>query len=87
MDRAAIRAKIEAVVRPRAARGTTACPSEVARALAADWRPLMPLVREAAAEMAAEGLVIATQRGEPVDAVAARGPIRLSWVGPSDAGA
>ncbi|EPX82044.1 DUF3253 domain-containing protein [Salipiger mucosus] len=49
------------------------CPSEAARSLAADWRPLMPEVRRIAREI---GLV-ATQRGQEVDPVSARGPLRL----------
>ena len=50
------------------------CPSEAARVLAADWRPLMADVRRVAA-----GLPLrATQGGRPVDAATARGPIRLS---------
>jgi hypothetical protein len=57
----------------------TICPSEVARDLAGgeDFRPLMPHVREAAAELAERGAISVTQRGEPVDARTARGPIRL----------
>lgn len=50
------------------------CPSEVARALAADWRPLMPAVRQVAADMAG---IEATQRGARVDPLTATGPIRL----------
>ena len=58
-----------------AARGDkTVCPSEVARRLAEDWRPLMPAVRRVAGAMPG---VVATQGGIPVDPVAARGPIRL----------
>ena len=58
---------------------STVCPSEVARALSPnDWRPLMPRVREAAARLAADGEIVATQRGQVVDAVDAHGPIRLS---------
>jgi hypothetical protein len=54
--------------------GKTFCPSEAARALSADWRPLMADVRRVAA-----GLPLsATQGGRPVDLAAARGPIRLS---------
>lgn len=53
---------------------TTFCPSEVARGLATNWRPLMPLVREVAGEMPE---IIATQEGRPVDPKAAKGPIRL----------
>ncbi len=50
------------------------CPSEVARALAEDWRPLMPRVRAVAATLP----LVATQSGNQVDAVSAKGPIRLS---------
>lgn len=50
------------------------CPSEVAKALAPDWRSLMPEVRAVAAGMPE---IIATQRGVEVDPVTARGPIRL----------
>ena len=51
----------------------TFCPSEVARALAQDWRPLMPRLRALAA-----GLPLrATQKGTPVDPVRAKGPMRL----------
>ena len=57
---------------------TPFCPSEVARALAAEWRPLMPDVRRVAAELADEGQMVATQKGAPVNAVAARWPIRLA---------
>lgn len=63
-----------------AARGPdrSICPSEVARALAEDWRPLMPDVRSVAARLAEEGRVLVLQRGKAVDARTARGPIRLS---------
>jgi hypothetical protein len=50
------------------------CPSDVARSLGSDWRPLMPRVRQVAAAMPE---VMATQRGQAVDPVTARGPIRL----------
>jgi hypothetical protein len=62
-----------------AARGAdrTFCPSEVARALADDWRPLMPDVRAVAAELADQGRVVVTQKGRPVDPRTARGPVRL----------
>ena len=53
--------------------GRSFCPSEAARALGEDWRPLMPEIRRVAAGL---GLV-ATQRGRPVDPVSAKGPIRL----------
>ncbi len=55
----------------------TFCPSEVARARAADWRPLMPEVREVAAESIAEKKIECLQRGRVVELKTARGPIRL----------
>lgn len=58
----------------RRGRGTSLCPSEVAKALAGDWRPLMPEVRAVAATMPE---ILATQRGVEVDPRTARGPIRL----------
>ena len=69
-------AEIARAIRDMAeARGAgTLCPSEVARALAEDWRPLMGRVRAVAAGMPG---IVATQGGAEVDAVAARGPIRL----------
>ena len=73
MTAADIPAAILALLAVRAPK--TACPSEVARTLSDDWRPLMPAIREAAARMPD---VVATQGGTPVDPLAARGPIRLS---------
>ncbi|UUW72953.1 DUF3253 domain-containing protein [Pseudomonas oryzihabitans] len=59
--------------------GTTFCPSEVARSLAADWRPLMEPLRDTARELAREGRLRVTQKGESLDLeVPWRGPIRLS---------
>ena len=58
----------------RRGRGKSLCPSEVAKALAEDWRPLMPQVRAVAAGMPE---IAVTQGGVEVDPVAARGPIRL----------
>lgn len=56
-------------------RNKSLCPSEVAKALApGDWRALMPEVRQVAAGMPE---IIATQGGDEVDPVTARGPIRL----------
>lgn len=59
--------------------GKTICPSEAARALGGDdgFRPLMPLVRDAARTMVARGDLEVTQRGEVIDLESARGPIRL----------
>ena len=58
----------------RRGRGKTFCPSDAAKALSPDWRPLMADVRRVAA---GHPDVVATQRGVPVDPVTARGPIRL----------
>jgi len=58
--------------------GRSFCPSEAARALARDWRPLMGEVRAVATRLQAEGRLVATQKGRPVDAATARGPIRLA---------
>lgn len=55
-------------------RGKSLCPSEVARALAPDWRPLMAEVRAVAAAMPE---IVAMQNGQEVDPLTARGPIRL----------
>lgn len=54
--------------------GKTICPSEAARALADDFRPLMDDVRRVADGMAQ---VEITQKGRVVELDAARGPIRL----------
>jgi hypothetical protein len=64
--------------------GRTICPSEAARAVGGDdWRDLMPSAREAAARLADRGAVEVTQRGEPVNALTARGPIRVGLPGPT----
>ena len=73
---------IRALLRERGP-GKTICPSEVARVLAAAngdaaaWRPLMDRVRTIAAKLAQRGEVLITQKGEAVDALTARGPIRI----------
>ncbi|MEM1301031.1 MAG: DUF3253 domain-containing protein [Pseudomonadota bacterium] len=69
----ALRAAMSALAEARGA-SSSFCPSEAARKVAQDWRPLMPEVRRLAVEM---GLV-ATQKGVPVHPEHARGPIRLS---------
>jgi len=54
------------------------CPSDVARAVGAgSWRPLVPEVRTIAADLAATGAIVITQRDVPVDVRSARGPVRL----------
>jgi hypothetical protein len=74
----------QAILELLAARGPgkTICPSEAARLLGGDdgFRPLMPLVRAAAAALAAEGRVEATRAGRPVDPESPGGPIRLRTV-------
>lgn len=57
---------------------STFCPSEVARALTADWRPLMSEIRRVAAAMCDAGELQCTQRGRPAYPLSARGPIRLA---------
>jgi hypothetical protein len=73
MTDAEVAAAIRARLAGRAPR--TICPSEVARDLASDWRPLMPRVRAVAAAMSD---VVATRRGVPVDPEAQGGPVRLA---------
>lgn len=67
-----IAAALMALARERG-RGKTFCPSEAARRLATEWRPLMDDVRRMAGDLP----LAATQKGERVDPVTARGPIRL----------
>jgi hypothetical protein len=77
-------ARIAAALRDLAARrgpGRSFCPSEAARALAAEWRPLLPEVRRVAADLQRRGELQAYQRGLPVDPASARGPIRLGLPG------
>ena len=60
--------------------GKTFCPSEVARLLTDDWRPLMPRIRALTATLPLR----ATQGGTPVDPVTAKGPIRIGLIEPTD---
>ncbi len=53
------------------------CPSEVARALAADWRPLLGPVRRTAARLAGAGRIDVLRKGRRIDPADARGVIRL----------
>ena len=76
---AAIAAAIERLLAARRP-GATICPSDAARALAADeatWRALMPEVRRVAAALARAGRVRVTRGGVEIDALAGRGPIRI----------
>ncbi|MEZ5386330.1 MAG: DUF3253 domain-containing protein [Prosthecobacter sp.] len=60
-------------------RGSTStfCPSEAAKRVAKDWRPLMPRVQEVAAALMEKGLLACTQRGQPAHPLKTRGAIRL----------
>lgn len=72
----ALEAAIVALLGQRAA-GATICPSEAARAVAADWEPLMERARMAARRLVAAGAAVITQRGVVVDPSTAKGPIRV----------
>ena len=72
--------RIEAeILRLAGARGPdhSICPSEVARALAAEWRPLMPAIRTSAIGLAAAGRIDILRKGKPVGGPEIRGVIRL----------
>ncbi|WP_299043162.1 DUF3253 domain-containing protein [uncultured Tateyamaria sp.] len=82
-DDATIRAAILDAVHARGT-GKTMCPSEVARAVSEDWRPLMPDIRRIARTLARQGQVTVTQGGVGVDPTTAKGPIRLGLPSSSD---
>lgn len=73
----AIRAKLLDLA-VRRSDGATFCPSEAARGLDKDWRPLMPRVREVAASLVDDGKLACTQRGLPAHPLTTRGAIRLA---------
>lgn len=75
-DREKVRAEIARLAELRTSKKSF-CPSEVARALAEEWRPLMPLVRQVAAEESKAGRIVVLQKGKPVEIEHAREPIRL----------
>jgi hypothetical protein len=61
--------------------GKTICPSDAARALDDQgFRKLMPVVRDEARKLVAEGRIEVTQGGKRVDLDEARGAIRLRLV-------
>lgn len=76
MDDEMLRQAILSAVTTRGA-GKTICPSEVARTMATEWRDIMPDVRRAGQSLADEARLLVTQRGQPVNAVEAKGPIRF----------
>jgi hypothetical protein len=53
------------------------CPSEVARALSEDWRPLLTHVRAAARRLAEEGRIDILRHGKPILPAEIKGVIRL----------
>jgi len=57
--------------------GKTICPSDAARALSDDFRPLMAPVRRVARDLVGRGELEVTQSGRVVDIDTARGAIRL----------
>lgn len=73
----AIRAKLLDLA-ARRSEDATFCPSEAARGLSADWRPLMQQVREAAAALVEQNKLVCTQRGLPAHPLTTRGAIRLA---------
>lgn len=75
-DDEAIRAAILDLALRRGA-AKSLCPSEAAKAVAADWRSIMPAVRRVAATMQDAGEIRVTRGGRDVDPRNARGPIRL----------
>ena len=79
-----IEAALLAIVRQRGPT-SSACPSEVARALSPHaWRVLMPHVREVAMQLAQRGLLDISQGGQSVvpDGLW-KGPIRLRQKNPT----
>jgi hypothetical protein len=72
----ALEAAIMARLQHHAA-GASICPSEAARAVAADWHPLMEPARRAARRLVASGAAVITQGGRVVDPSTAKGPIRI----------
>ncbi|WP_410667719.1 DUF3253 domain-containing protein [Amycolatopsis sp. cmx-4-68] len=79
-----LRAAVLALAFARGADRST-CPSDAARAVAEDWRPLLPQARELARELGRTGQVQLTQRGRPLDPDAEwTGPIRIRASRPAD---
>lgn len=75
-DEAAIAAEIMRLTDERGAGGSI-CPSEVARAIAPEWRPLLGAVRRAAIRLSEAGRIDILRKGQPVTGEAVRGVIRL----------
>lgn len=76
--RTRLAATIRTLLRHRDA-DRTICPSDAARVVGGDdWRALMPLAREVAAELAGRGMVEVRQGGVAVNVATARGPVRIA---------
>ena len=75
-DNAAIEAEIIRLTSERGPHGSI-CPSEVARAIDAEWRPLLAAVRRVAVRLSQAGRIDILRHGRPVAAEAVRGVIRL----------
>jgi hypothetical protein len=54
-----------------------AAPHSPRKLAIADWQPLMEPARAAARRLVAQGRILITQQGHPVDPATAKGPIRL----------
>ncbi|MDQ7807867.1 DUF3253 domain-containing protein [Amycolatopsis sp. A133] len=79
-----LRAAILALAAARG-EGSSTCPSDAARALADDWRPLLPQARELARELARAGEVRLTQGDRLLDPDGEwAGPIRIRPGGPAN---
>ena len=67
------------IIRQTEARGdeSSICPSDVARALTQDWRPLLNPVREAAIALLRAGRIEVLRKGKAVGPEDVRGVIRL----------
>jgi hypothetical protein len=63
----------------RRATDATICPSEVARAIASDWRDAMPAVHAAIDGLVRDGLVQLSWKGRPL--ASRSGPYRIGRLG------
>lgn len=59
--------------------GTTICPSDAARVVGGThWRDVVPVAREVAHDLVESHVVVVQQKGEAVDVLQARGPVRIA---------
>ncbi len=76
-----LRDRLAAVMRAllRKRDGSSICPSDAARVAGGeDWRQVVPVAREVADGLAAQGVVVVQQKGETLTAATAEGPIRIA---------